>query len=440
MNFNDNSTECGICLNPLDAEETITLSCGHMWHLQCIQQQLENAQPSKSKRLVFTGCTCPICRKVCEHPKLENLTRRTDTLRTQVDAMIVEQSKIDSPEVWRDADDVVKRQLINDGHRTYAFYLCGGCDNPYFGGTIECADYEDEGELNTSEDRLCPSCSQKAQVICTNLEHRPFHVWKCRYCCRPSSFVCYGNTHFCKGCHDRNSERVRNGNKQALEGLPCIGETCPYPKANGCNKHSNGSDLSCEQVYYCAACESSPSSHAIVERPGSRNFIMNHSGEEGGIRFWQPNSQSRWVVEDMEVRVDESTMSNFVSNHTTCVMSQTVPLYMYVNDPSLVTVEVSAKFMGRTDCPSVFKLDAIVINSQGRIIHRSSTSTMQSPADFWEKTSLMIDPIADAHQIVMVVCGRDGRFWQGNYGSKVCHCSVRVLGTDVELQNILLPG
>jgi len=166
---------------------------------------------------------------------------------------------------------------------------------------------------------------------------------------------------------------------------------------------------------------------------------MNHSGEEG-VRFWQPNSQSRWVVEDIEVRVDESTVSNFVSNHTTCVMSQTVPLYMYVSDPSLVTVEVSAKFMGRTDCPSAFKLDAIVLNSQGRVIHRAGTSIMQAPADSWEKTSLVIDPIADAHQVIMIICGRDGRFWQGNYGSKVCHCSVRVLGTDEELQNILLPG
>ena len=86
--FQDTSTDCAICLCPLvddgnndEAEELITLSCGHRWHLRCVKEQLEHAQPSPSKRLLFTGCQCAKCGLFCDHPKLQHLTRKTDSLR-----------------------------------------------------------------------------------------------------------------------------------------------------------------------------------------------------------------------------------------------------------------------------------------------------------------------------------------------------------------------
>lgn len=448
--FTDTSTECAICLNALDnTKKTITLSCGHRWHLGCLKEQLEHSQPSRSKRLIFSGCRCAKCSAFCGHPELENLTRRTDALREKVDGLVAEQLKADAPDAWRDAmdDAVAKAKLIDEGRRSYAFYLCGGCDEPYFGGTIECAD-EAGGELTTSEDKLCQSCSPKlSQVICQHIyEHRPFHVWKCRYCCNPSSFVCYGNVHFCDSCHDKNSKLARSRSQglgsPILEGIPCRGGSCPFPKPEGRNKHSNGSALECEQVYYCASCESSPSGHGFLESPGSRNLVINPSGEEG-TRGWQAANRSRqsnsgWTVENMDIPVDGSTRSNFVSNFQWCVMTQTIPIYHYVQHPSRARLEISSKFMARTDCPSVFKMEAVVTNSRGRVVHRTSTSELTAPADFWEKATLRLDPVDGAHELTMVVCGKDARFWQGNFGSKVCHCSVRVLGTEEELQDIFL--
>ena len=368
------------------------------------------------------------------------MTRRTDVLREKVDDLIAEQLKVDTPGVWSAAanDSASKTRLIDEGRRSYAFYLCGGCDEPYFGGTIECAD-EEEGELTTSEDRLCQSCSPKSQVVCQKaFEHRRYHVWKCRYCCNPSSYVCYGNVHFCNGCHDRNTERYRR-KTGPLDAILCSGEDCPFPKLEGCDKHSNGPGLDCEQVYYCACCNSSPSGHSFVETPGSRNFIVNPSGEDG-TRGWQHHHHDQWSVEQMEVPVDGITRTNFVSSHQWCTMLQSVALHEYVRQPSLARIEVSAKFMGRTDCPSLFKLEALVIDSQRRIIHRAETSMLTAPVDFWEKASLIIDPIPGAHEVAMVVRGKDARFWAGNFGSKICHCSVRVLGTDEELGTILLQG
>ena len=81
-----------------------------------------------------------------------------------------------------------------------------------------------------------------------------------------------------------------------------------------------------------------------------------------------------------------------------------------------------------------------MLDSRRRLLRRAGTSPQTAPADFWERASLVIDPIDGAHEVIMIVHGKDSRFWHGNYGSKVCHCSVRVLGSEEELQNILWPG
>lgn len=371
-------------------------------------------------------------------------------LREKVDALISTQLKTDFPTAWAEAihDREVKAKLLEEGRRNYAFYLCGGCDEPYFGGTVECAD-EREGELIASEDRLCQSCSPRSQEICQHpFEHGAYHVWKCRYCCSPASFLCYGNVHFCKSCHDRNTQRTRRrggggrvDDMPALEGIPCSG--CRFPKPKGQTTHSNGPSRDCEQVYYCAWCESSPSRYDLFESTGSRNFIVNPSGEEG-TRGWCPVGNGgrylMWQVENTEVRLDPNTETNFVSSFTWAAMMQAVPLHEYVRNPSSVRVEVSSKFMGRTDCPSVFRMEAIVTNSMGRIIHRVGTSELTAPADFWERVSLTLDPVNGAHEIIMIVYGKDQRFWAGNFGSKVCHCSVRVLCEEDEIEGIVIEG
>ena len=57
--FQDESTECAICLGSLsDPEmEVVELTnCGHRWHLECLKEQLAQAQPNPAQRLVLTGC------------------------------------------------------------------------------------------------------------------------------------------------------------------------------------------------------------------------------------------------------------------------------------------------------------------------------------------------------------------------------------------------
>ncbi|KAL7574421.1 hypothetical protein ACA910_015796 [Epithemia clementina (nom. ined.)] len=492
--------------------EVITLSCGHKWHLQCVREQLEHAQPSPSQRLLFTGCTCAKCGQFCDHPKLQHLTRQTDSLRQQVHEMIVEQLKIDAPTVWKkyqgssntknnnnnDQGDAFKA-LMEYGQRTYAFYLCAGCRQPYFGGTVECADQQQELE-ETSEAahrRLCVACAAPHQPICRQpLQHRGQLIWKCRYCCQPSQFICHANIHFCVSCHDRYSQRRtqmqrerqennssarRRGTLAPLEAIPCPGgSACPFPKPTSSpDRHKNGPSLDCEQVYQCVCCateddndDDARSSNTVK----SHNLLINPNGALG-LQGWVPHqnlSSSSWHVEPSELplvlpRADAqdhagiiTTMvtNNFVSSFHWCIMSQRVRLHQVVRDPSRVRLEFSAYIMARTDCPSEFQMEALILGPpppqprQGRrgevqspqqeVLHFQSTPVLNAPADSWERVSLIVEAAqmtTRAYEAVMVLHGKDSRFWAGNYGSKVTACSVRILAdTEEELQTQLLVG
>ena len=501
--FEDTSTECAICLEPLypanaanddDKEKTdshdyprvLTLTCGHKWHTHCLVEQLETAQPNSSERLLFTGCQCAKCGQVCNHPALENLTRTTDVLRDKVQQLVQEQFTLDAPQLWKSANAILdpnERQratkaLIEEGFRKYAFYLCAHCKEPYFGGTVDCADeFRDSLRDTAVEGRLCVACTPKSQVICHNpLQHRGHLVWKCRYCCRPATHLCYGTVHFCDKCHERNSRRVQemqqqrqspfrsNASPPALTPIPCVGKECPFPKPQRqetnmpeeTNRqyqdyHSNGSTFASEQVYGCACCASSSlqrNSNQInnPQEPGSENLLQNPSGQEqlAGWRHLSPGM--KWVVEVSDFPVDAETTTNFVSSFQTCVMEQRIDLRNILrdfvwqpegrpvdNEPGPLWFQASAKYTGRTDCPSVFCLKAFLLDETGHhVIQQWATPVLNTSPDAWELATLSLENLAwnrNPRYLSVVVLGKDSRFWQGLYGSKVAQISLRVLGS-----------
>ncbi|KAL3909417.1 MAG: hypothetical protein SGILL_008096 [Bacillariaceae sp.] len=456
----------------------------------------------QSSRLIFTGCQCAKCGQICEHPQLEHLTRATDVLRNKVDLLLEEQLKMDAPDVWKNAigkhdnssnKDI--KQLLQEARRKYAFYLCSHCKEPYFGGTIECADdeigldddytvYADANGGRPPEQRLCVACAPQSQVICQNpLEHGQYLVWKCRYCCKPSTHVCYGNVHFCDNCHDRNSKRHREIQQQQrchrqhgynrrtggavrpppLEAIPCPGDSCPYPKPKNEIQHCNGSSpTDCEQVYSCVLCQSSGNRgyHHVAE-PRSHNLVSNSSGGTG-LHGWQQLSPSMsWVVEESELPVNADTTTNFVSSFVNCVMMQRIDLSRHLRPDAEgpIRIEVSSRYMGRTDCPSVFRMNAILAWTTETerlsrlyprfVVQQKATETLDAPPDYWERASLELsfDPRMVALQregrrclaVYVIVAGKDQRFWQGTFGSKVSDISVRILGSPERLESIMLP-
>lgn len=505
--FVDASTECAICLEPFEEDiekaqgETqqqgcrriLTLNCGHKWHLSCLSDQIQTAQPVPGQRILFNGCQCAKCGMICDHPDLEHLTRTTDVLRDQVNALIEEQLALELPDVWKNAQQEQPSEshrsahtslvhLLHDARRRYAFYLCSHCKQPYFGGTIECADALEPPTMSSSaptEQRLCVACTPHSQILCQNpLAHARYIIWKCRFCCQPATHVCYGNTHFCNDCHDRNVERYKvhppSSRPHHIAPIPCPGPaTCPYPLPPSSNSastevlqyHHNGPTVSSEQVYGCAWCQSNTTQRLVQHRrqAGSHNLLQNPSGASHLAGWTQRGRQMSWQVEPLEVPFEDSTAANtaetttttnFVSSFLPCIMQQTIDLHRIIynnnndsqpprqsNSPSLLRFEVSARYMGRSDCPSIFQLQALILEDRSpTILAQASSPVLETPPDYWEMVELELPAVPSnrARHVVVVVSGRDKKYWRGNYGSKVCDIQLRLLGTEEELQNWLI--
>lgn len=427
--FKDTSTDCAICLEPLEAAKVITLGCGHKWHYQCIVQQLQTAKPTSTSRLLFTGCQCAKCARICEHDDLRDLTRTTDVLRQKVDRLVQEQMAQDAPAAAGEArqDPQALQSLLDQGRRNYAFYLCSHCKEPYFGGTVDCADNLNDANQENTGERLCVGCAPQPQGICRNpLEHRAYLVWKCRYCCRPSTFFCYGNVHLCDECHE-SRYRVP---------IPCRGLQCHHPKPPNSPVHSNGRTYQSEQVYSCAWCQSTDHTQ---EPPGSYNLLHNSSGQHRLQGWKQLNRRMSWVVETSEIPVNATTKTNFVSSYEPCIMEQTLDLSKVFHTlPVDRVLEVSARYMRRSDCRAKFSLKAVLLDGQQRVINQKSTPAIEPPPDYWERAELLFSTTSNTRYLSVIVMGQDAQYWRGNYGSKVTEISVRLLGVPDEIEPFLI--
>jgi hypothetical protein len=175
-----------------------------------------------------------------------------------------------------------------------------------------------------------------------------------------------------------------------------------------------------------------------------------------------------WTVEQSELPY-QNIPTNFVSSFMDCVMVQEINLSRLLRTsqqeqpPQPIRIEVSARYMARTDCPSVFAIDAMLVwvpvdtintrtrrnNGINRLrLDHKTTNILEAPPDYWERATLEllydISQQAEGHHLAngdlmlyVFIKGKDQRFWQGRFGSKVTNISVRILGTPEELDAIL---
>jgi hypothetical protein len=110
-----------------------------------------------------------------------------------------------------------------------AFYLCHGCDKPYFGGLIDC-----EQEMNAleqaerkKEDLLCQDCLVKELGVgersCAEHGTR-FIDWKCMFCCSLAVFHCFGIAYMCNECHNIMNMSLP---RRCPRTIDCHGVDCP---------------------------------------------------------------------------------------------------------------------------------------------------------------------------------------------------------------------
>lgn len=222
---------CAICwTESLGAAPVVHLTCGHVVHHHCADTMVRKGNVG-GRRLTFKNIKCPLCQVIMRHPSFDchvvpEFNMYQKVRRKAVQRWVVEQRgpAPRSNDVGdEDAIAVLAIQKMN-------FFECSQCNEPYYGGEVECGGRDDE-EQDLDEDvqaalameLVCRGCASKGQRQCP--EHgTEFLGWKCRYCCEHEAhYFCFGTTHFCHVCHDVWQSGVEQRRKLQV-GRPCLGK------------------------------------------------------------------------------------------------------------------------------------------------------------------------------------------------------------------------
>jgi hypothetical protein len=156
------------------------------------------------RRLTFKNIRCPLCQGIMGHPSIDAIVTPQYNMyqkvrRKALQRWVVEQRRpLPRPNDPADEDKIATLAMTK-----MTFFECSQCNEPYYGGEVECGDVEEEEDLDDdvqaalAMELVCRGCASKGQLQCP--EHgTEFLGWKCRYCCeREAHYFCFGTTHFC---------------------------------------------------------------------------------------------------------------------------------------------------------------------------------------------------------------------------------------------------
>ena len=216
-NINTKVDYCQICyVDPLWTIPTIKLtSCGHTFHLECIETILKMRWNGAKISFKFRGC--PLCKIDMKHPKLDYLNKDIDILYDKLSEKMMNRLKYEKLDSHFD--------IINENGRYYndklqfamnkfAYYLCFKCNEPYFVGMNQCLAAGDNPDDDMDKEHfICISCRddknfEQHKANC-EIHGSEYIEWKCKFCCSISTFSC-GSTHFCELCHRQPSQRWKS--------------------------------------------------------------------------------------------------------------------------------------------------------------------------------------------------------------------------------------
>lgn len=167
----------------------------------------------------LTASACPFCKQPIawegeRYGTFGSLVNGVEGLYKHMDNLILAQLQIENIGMPSNPTEY--------GMRHFNFYRCSKCTIIYYGGKKECGGQDDDkldGAL-----RLCGGCRG-----CPKHKDE-YMVYKCRYCCTPAIWFCFGHTHFCEPCHNQAYALTHGPNHEymAKEVPVCKGkDTCP---------------------------------------------------------------------------------------------------------------------------------------------------------------------------------------------------------------------
>eukprot|EP00002_Diphylleia_rotans_P039326 TRINITY_DN9099_c0_g1_i2.p1 TRINITY_DN9099_c0_g1~~TRINITY_DN9099_c0_g1_i2.p1 ORF type:complete len:433 (+),score=56.03 TRINITY_DN9099_c0_g1_i2:220-1518(+) len=217
---------CNICwVEELRQGPCIRLDCGHMFHYLCILNKLK--QKWQGPRIHFTFLNCPLCNQRMRHPSLEEHMKEFFLLEEDV------KQKAHTRLIYEGLGSA--SQITTIGSRFYndpigfavdrfSYYQCYVCQRAYFGGQRLCEQNEDEEKLFDPSELVCGSCSSNDTNQSCKEHGSDFIEYKCCYCCNIATWYCWGRTHFCHECHEKQ-QRGDYLTKKPRGSLP----KCPGP-------------------------------------------------------------------------------------------------------------------------------------------------------------------------------------------------------------------
>eukprot|EP01084_Bolivina_argentea_P260596 440128_1 len=192
---------CSICLDATsNSRQSIKLECSHLFHEDCVISiyQINTYDfEQNGKHISFSHFMCPLCKQSMKHSKLRQFNIELKILKKRIAEIGEMRLKYDK--LLNDNENLEKSKLLELIMQKYTFYLCNKCNKPYYGGKMECivndVDYH-------TEVKLCPKCcSIKHNDAFCSKHGDEYILWKCRFCCNIGIYFCWGNSHFCAGCH-----------------------------------------------------------------------------------------------------------------------------------------------------------------------------------------------------------------------------------------------
>jgi len=198
-------TTCPICT---DADSDMKLDCGHQYHSECVQMQL-NAKWSGA-RITFNFLDCAMCRQRMVHASLKQQIDQFISMKTKIEEMAILKAKEENL-----VNGLEGQALIEHCWKTLAFYMCVTCAEPYCGGLVSCAA---DLEIDLKQLR-CQKCTfeemeqrqkeaqkenkdeeQKIPDLRCHTHGYRYAMFKCDSCCNIATWDCIYN-HYCERCH-----------------------------------------------------------------------------------------------------------------------------------------------------------------------------------------------------------------------------------------------
>ena len=252
-------TYCVICYSEgLGSSPIVVLSCGHYVHYTCIKKRLENKWIGP--RITFNHCLCPSCNKWYDcksNPVIQKLIDGYKNLYNEIKEMSIKRLKFEgldkdprlsdknSPWYGKNEEFAMKR---------LSYYMCYICKKPYFAGRKECGndpgmDNDNPNVIFNEKDCVCGKDANVSGIpgITDCSKHgKEFIEYKCKFCCKIASWFCWGTTHFCEDCHQRQNNKDYL-TSYSVDRLPkCNKNTCEV----GGNHPPNGN----EYALGCSIC------------------------------------------------------------------------------------------------------------------------------------------------------------------------------------------